>query len=415
MNEKLKIEFPLAIIGMGLSGTSVYKLLIAKGISKSLIACFDQDNKHDFSCEKELLNKFKPKTLIVSPGVSLTTPWIKSFSGQITSELEVASSFLTTEKIIAVTGSLGKSTSVSLLEAGLHSFQKTYFVGGNLGKPLADYVMNATIHRATWIVLELSSYQLENYKNLNPLISAITYFTPNHLERYKDLDQYYETKWTLVEKTNGTTVINSHSVDLVNFCKKKKNKNLIFSSSSDVTEEIDLLGLHNKENFALAKKISQLAGWPKESIEAMSKFKGLPHRLENLGKINGIQFVNDSKATTIESVLAAVRSLRGYAITHLLLGGRDKNLPWHQLQTLKNDSSIRFYFFGECASVAQSFSGLPGNQHKDLKSAVDSALSAAAPGDLILLSPAGSSLDEFKNFEDRGNYFAKYVKLYSPH
>lgn len=426
MIEKLKINStrpipPIAVIGLGVSGEAALALLLSAGFSRKELATYDKkQTAADFTDESLLLREFKPSTLVVSPGVPLSSAWIQKFQndgGMITSELELAFSLLTTEKVIAVTGSVGKSTTVSLLGMGARSFAKDSFVGGNLGTPLARYSKDLLegAKPAQWIILELSSYQLENFKNLRADWSAIVSLTPNHMERYTDLEAYYQSKWSLVEKTKNATFINSRGGDLKTWARGKSAPcPMVFTDRDDISlknwrlNEARLLGGHNQDNLALATRLALAAGWPTSSVAAMKSFSGLSHRLENLGAKNGILFINDSKATTIESVRTAVNSLLesvGSATVHLLVGGKDKNLPWEELNTLGLTKNLSFYFFGECGSLAKTKSQLSGPTYASMSDATHAAFENAQVGDLILLSPGGTSLDEFKNFEARGEAF----------
>lgn len=428
MVEKLKINSsivipPVAVIGLGVSGEAAFQLLMAAGVPRNQIATYDKKQAADFQDEKALLDQFRPRTLVVSPGVPLSSSWILEFKkagGRITSELELAFSLLTSEKVIAVTGSVGKSTTVSILGAGAQSFAPDSFVGGNLGTPLAQYskgLLNGQ-KPCSWIILELSSYQLENFSNLRADWSSIVSLTPNHMERYPDLDSYYRSKWFLLERTTGTAVLNGRGGDLSTWSKGRASAcPMIFTDRDDATlvplklKDAKLMGGHNQDNLAVAVRIALLAGWPSSSIEAMKSFRGLAHRLENLGTKNGVTFVNDSKATTIESVRTAVQSLlnpNGSSHIHLLLGGKDKNLPWEDLRSLSDEGNIRFYFFGECGALAQQKSGLVGDVFQTLEAAAKASVAAAKADDLILLSPGGTSLDAFKNFEARGNAFRDF-------
>lgn len=371
------------------------------------------------------MSSFRPKTLIVSPGVPLSLPWIQNFikdGGILSSELELGFSFLTSEKVIAITGSVGKSTTVSLLGIGAKSFSPNSFVGGNLGTPLAVYARSLLrgVPKSDWVILELSSYQLENFRNLTADWSGIVSLTTNHMERYESLDSYYKTKFTLVDRTKRLVICNRQGNDLLAWVKKQSPNSKIkwidpedsSLKSFDLKSSL-LLGNHNQQNLALASKIAVEAGWPAGAINAMKGFSGMPHRLENMGTANGVTFVNDSKATTIESVKVAVESVVSECTgnIHLLIGGRDKNLPWHDLGTLRNIKNLRFYFFGECRELAKSKSDLPGESFSTLKAATVAAVENATAGDLILLSPGGTSLDEFKNFEERGDFFRKIVNV----
>lgn len=429
MDEKIKVQKPLpspvAIVGMGVSGRAAFQLLLLMGYARQELATFDQapDSGADYSSAAQLLADFRPKSLIVSPGVPLSTAWITAFSNSgsvVSSELSLALSVLTTEKIIGVTGSLGKSTTVSILSAGLSSFSDSGFVGGNLGLPLASYACQRLGGRkaADWIILELSSYQLENCEDLNCDLSAITFLTPNHLERYPSLQKYYQQKWVLAERTSRSLVLNSNGGDLTPTLVKtlpalKEGAEILWTSKEDPTlgnhqlSPCSLLGEHNQDNLALAFKLAEKAGWPESAFTAMRLFPGLPHRLENLGYKNQVLYVNDSKATTMQSVLTAVRSIRGTTkgTVHLLLGGKDKDLPWQELVALSSFQPIKFYFFGACGALAKSKSGLDGPTAKSLEGALRLSQKGTSPGDLILLSPGGTSLDEFKNFEARGDFF----------
>ncbi|HEY8278129.1 MAG TPA: UDP-N-acetylmuramoyl-L-alanine--D-glutamate ligase, partial [Bdellovibrionota bacterium] len=421
------LKRPVAVVGMGLSGEAACRLLRLYGLKKNDLLTFDDKlGAADFSDPEKLLKK-QPQTLVVSPGVPLSKEWIQEFleqGGAVTSELALALHFLEREKLIGVTGSVGKSTVVSLLEAGLKKFSSESFVGGNIGRPFADYISDIKEKkraRAPWVVLELSSYQLENMGNLHCELSAITYLTGNHLDRYPSLEAYYNQKWELVKRTNKAVVLNSHGGDLKKYARgRKESAELLWTDQNDEElakyelNEAKLLGAHNQDNLAVAAKLAREAGWPEEAILGMKEFPGLPHRMENLGIRQKIRFVNDSKATTIESVKTAALGIyeqmdRKTQLV-LLLGGRDKNLPWADLAELKRIQKLRVLFFGECAAKAKSLSGLDGEEFPKLKDAVAALHSVAKSGDIVLLSPGGTSRDEFKSFEDRGKFFAEAVR-----
>ena len=421
------LKTPVAIVGMGKSGEAAKRLLLADGYSESDIVTFDGKlPTAQVSDPQELLNKVKPQTLVVSPGFPLATAWVqeaKNSGTKITSELSLACACLETEKLIGVTGSVGKSTTVSILGAGLAAFSKTGFVGGNLGIPFSEYaaeVLEGKRPRADWAVIELSSYQLENCEGLELDYSAITYFTPNHMERYSNLEEYYETKWRILTLTKNKLFLNSHGGDLVAYANKKSAPNVAVvdkahkSLAAHQLEKADLIGSHNQDNLALAATIATAANWPQSAIEGMKKFKGLAHRLENLGEISGIRFINDSKATAMDSVMiavqAAMESLAAGKTFFVLLGGKDKNLPWEQLGDLKKYSNTQFVFFGQCRDIAQNKSGLSGKSFEKLEGALKEVVTNAKKEDIVLLSPGGTSLDEFKSFEDRGEFFKKKIR-----
>ncbi len=431
MNEYIKnLKTPIAIVGMARSGESAKRLLLASGLLPENVLTFDAKlDTADFKDPQELIARGQPKTLLVSPGVPLASPWIQKAREQglqIVSEISLACSFLTNEKLIGVTGSLGKSTTVSLLGAGLGAFSKNYFVGGNLGTPFCEYACELVDRKrsvADWVVLELSSYQLENCEGLALDYSAITYLTPNHLERYTSLQDYYDTKWKIFTLTKKIMFLNKLGGELLEYAKNKDLTDLYVVSKEDSLFEpfnlhdAQLIGKHNQDNLALATAIALEAGWPKKAIEGMTEFKGLAHRLENLGYVNGIRFIDDSKATAMDSVIiaaqAAHETLQHGGRLHILLGGKDKNLPWEQLKNLANLQDTVFVFFGECAGLAQSKSTLPGTQYSTLKTALDEVLKLAKSPDTVLLSPGGTSFDEFKSFEDRGDFFKRVVSEFA--
>lgn len=416
---------PIGIIGMGLSGTAVFNLLKFLAPGKSVVTFDAKPGAAQWHILEQMLSETNLKTLIVSPGVPLSTPALVKANAQgllITSELAVATACLTTEKIIAVTGSVGKSTTVSLLAAATQAFDSHNLAVGNIGKPLAEYVLevlNGSRVRASWLSLELSSFQLENYENLSADHSVLTFFTSNHLERYHDLKEYYETKWSLVSKTRGSVFVNSQSPELLDFAKSKQHSQVEFCSSDDKNLQNDhlstslLLGAHNQQNIGLVASVTHKLGWPQSSIDAIKKFSGLAHRLENLGTLKGISFVNDSKATALDSVLSAVDSLSqtvsNPSTLFLLLGGKDKNLPWNVLSRLKEISNLKIFYFGESAEKAKIGTGLEGPVFPKLGPALDQVFLNVRAGDTLLLSPGGTSHDEFKNFEGRGNFFRKKV------
>lgn len=418
------MQDPILIVGMGKSGLAALRLLTLLGYSREKLKTFDnRSGVADFHMPEQI-SSFNPKSMVISPGVPLSTPWIQNLiqSGvHLTSELDLALQNCTTEKIIGVTGSMGKSTTTSLLGEGVRSFSPNSFVGGNLGIPFADYVVNVMEQkaaRAEWVILELSSYQLENAASLKTSASVLTALSPNHLERYPNLDAYYDTKWTLLNKTQGLFFLNFANPEVARWCSDKMTPSCIKVHTKDFDlKGSKLIGAHNEQNLALAMAVARHFKWPGSAFEAMRSYRGLEHRIEFVAEKNGVVFINDSKATTIESVLAAVDSCQSRLAErgrlHLLLGGRDKNLPWEELTKLRENPNLVFHFFGEYGPEAQKKSKLLGNSSDKLSIALNTASSQIGPGDVVLLSPGGSSLDEFKSFEERGDFFKNWVKSLS--
>ncbi len=413
---------PIAIIGLGKSGFSAFTLLNEFGFRPDQLATYDEkDTTATFNTIEKLL-VFSPKTLVVSPGVPLSNGWIQNLIANgvvVTSEMNIAASLLTTEKIIGVTGSVGKSTVVSLLGAGVASFDKTAFVGGNIGTPFCNYAFQLLKGRpkATWVILELSSFQLENCSQLNLDYSIITFLSPNHLERYNTLEDYYFRKLQITSQTKEICLINKTSKDCIQYSSFSKSPfkmvNSELFSRQDLLPGLFLIGPHNKDNFSLAVEMAKICSWPESSFLEMTRYRGLPHRLEFVAELNGVTFVNDSKATAMDSVLVAakacIETLSPDSRLYLILGGKDKNLPWEELSVFSLNENIIPVFFGSCGALAQEKSRLNGERFEKLGSAVNFCQKRARNGDTVLLSPGGTSLDEFKNFEERGDFFKTIV------
>lgn len=413
---------PIAVVGLGKSGLSALKLLLAAGFSTDQIVTFDDKNPSAHFQQPEKLRERSPQTLVVSPGFSLKTPWIQQMIQEgvfLTSDVGLAASLLSTEKVIGVTGSVGKSTVTSLLGAGMKSFDPNSFAGGNLGTPFCDYALRLLQGepRAEWIALELSSYQLENCGPLKLDYSIITFLSANHLERYDSLNDYYMTKMKITEITRTLCVINKTSADAVHYASKSqcphKLTNAENFSRQDLLPRLFLIGSHNKDNFALAAEVAISARWPEASLTEMTQYRGLPHRLEFVANLNQVTYVNDSKATAMDSVLVATKgcleNITGNQRLYIMLGGRDKNLPWEDLGGLAQLTQITPVFFGACGELAREKSGLQGEYFAKLGSAINFCQKRAQAGDVVLLSPGGTSLDEFKNFEERGDFFKTLV------
>ncbi len=414
----MKMKSPFLIVGMGKSGLAAKCLLTLLGVPSDQIKTFDEKtNPVDFSSFNDL-RTFKPGTLVVSPGFPLKTQWVRDLLNSgcgLTSELDLAVQNMPTERIIGITGSMGKSTTTTLLGIGAESFCPNVFIGGNLGTPLAEYVCDVIDKkrvRAEWVILELSSYQLENAASLQVEVGILTALSPNHMERYKDLDEYYGTKWALKDRCRRAFLMNYDNPEIERWCGNRLDPLCGPVSAQDYDfEDAKLIGNHNKQNLALAFSTADFLKWPDASLEAMKEYRGLAHRIEFVTSKDGVQFINDSKATTIESVLAAVEAclplVSADGILHLFVGGRDKNLPWEDLSKLTSHGKIMYHFFGECGELAQRNSQLPGSISVTLKTLL--ATFKAKSGDVVLLSPGGSSLDEFKNFEMRGDIFKKWA------
>lgn len=425
---KTQIQPPVIIVGLARSGMAAYKLLLFSGFEEKDIITFDEHKPEaQIKSEAELLRLTGIKTAVISPGVSLQKKFIQNWKQNgvtITSEINLALSQITTEKIIGITGSLGKSTTTSIIGAGIRSFDSNAFIGGNLGIPFCEYALSISkkpSFRARWIVLELSSYQLENLAWLQLDYSLITFLSPNHLERYSSLEHYYETKWTIYDRTKNKVILNSNGGDLKAFTSKHVHSKVIWTdSASSMIKSLNLnsarlIGAHNQDNLLMAAVLGRECGFPETYFSAIKNFTGLQHRLENLGTKRGVVFINDSKATTMDSVKAAVMATKEsfpQKSIVLLLGGRDKKLPWHELRDLTIDSQLHLLFFGEHGVMIKQTLGSPNDYFKTLSELLVylaqrkfPALSTNEIHSVVLFSPGGVSQDEFSSFEERGHSF----------
>lgn len=471
MNTKNSTEFvqklppPYLIVGLGKSGNAARRLLQKLGVAPHALFTFDDKIHADFSSPLVAMQTAKPKTLIVSPGYSLSTAWLQEAKKNgviITSELSLASFCLTTEKLIGVTGSVGKSTVCALLGAGFTGLGEDALVCGNFGFPLADYAADLLEKKYVpkkWLVIELSSYQLENCKGLRLHTGVLVSLTPNHLERYPTQSHYYATKISLFNLTVHHKVCGTGSAGLFVFlnelasnlhkdvlsdcgvtdphstlshCILAERFELLSSTfdnllpqgkyffDRDQTERLyltqvsqqKLIGQHNVTNILLCMAVFRLLNFTDQADMHLLEYSGLPHRLENLGEHQSILFINDSKATTLESVMTAATTLHSSYPKRrawLLVGGKDKNLPWQDLNELTANHNLKFLFFGECGEKAKHLSRLDGDVFQNLPTCLEHLKQNLQPQDVVLFSPGGTSLDEFKSFEDRGVFFKNWV------
>ncbi len=344
-------------------------------------------------------------------------------------------------KTVGITGSAGKTTTTTLVgNMAKTAITDRAYVGGNIGDPLLNYLdkMNSD----DLAILEISSFQLEQM-TLSPNVAAVLNITPNHLDRHSSMEAYTAAKQRILDyqAANDVAVLgredrgawslrdNVHG-KLISFGKDSLTGNqdgsfisediLSMREAGVVTpllhrDRIQLRGEHNVMNALAAFAIGSAAGFPLEAmIDATKDFRGVPHRLEFVREWNGAKWYNNSIATAPERTIAAIKSF-SEPIT-LLLGGRDKNLPWNELASLIHQRVERVVLFGEAAGkIAIALSQAHGPIQKivehcsTLEEAVQAAAGMSKPGDVILLSPGGTSFDQFQDFEERGEAFRKWV------
>jgi UDP-N-acetylmuramoylalanine--D-glutamate ligase len=385
-----------------------------------------------------LLTFRRQDLIVVSPGVPLDTPELvqaKNFGRPVIGELELAARFLQ-GKIVAITGSNGKTTTTALLGEILSGSGLLTLVGGNIGVPVVGLIDESTPD--TWSVLEVSSFQLESTIEFRPTIAVILNITPDHLDRHGSFENYARAKERIfaAQDENDFVVLNADNTPAAEAATRAKsrvywfsvehpveqgawlqNGFVVYRSAKEASVEqvmplkgIPLKGTHNVENVLAAVVAARLAGVQVEAIRrAIEKFQAVEHRLEYVATINGVEFYNDSKATNVDATAKAVAAFSSGI--HLILGGKDKGSDYTLLSQLLRERVSAVYTIGSAAAKIEShLRGVVSlNSCETLDKAVSAAASAARPGEIVLLAPACSSFDQFENYEQRGRVFKELV------
>lgn len=415
-----------AIIGYGKSGAAAENLLKLKGINN--IDIFD-DKAEQYKNISEYKNTYD--MVVVSPGIDFKK--YPNISGNITSEIELAYEVMDKNaKIIAITGTNGKSTTTHLTAQILNSAGIKAAACGNIGYPFAKAVLDKDIKV---FVIELSSFQIELLKNFNAVSGCIINVTQDHLDRYGTMEKYYEAKLMLLNfiDKNGVFITNTdekirHAVEKHNIetkyidddlkvFPKYDGKILDFGKFKADTSKYKLFGKHNLINLSfallLADKVCDFKGDVSNLLEDLTS---MPHRTELAAEVNGVKWINDSKATNVDSVYTALKSIEKPSI--LLIGGRDKKSDYSPLAELINKNISKICYFGEAADLIKNqlsplLKGVEEESYDSLKNCVKILAGKTQPGTTVLLSPACTSFDEFKSYEDRGVKFKVYVLEYT--
>lgn len=398
------MEFPLVIVGRARSGIAAAKLLTKTGKShgKDFFFYDDDPKKSDFK-NFDFLKNLQPKSLILSPGYPLATEWLEKFQIQghkIYSDLDFASTFLDSECVIGVTGSVGKSTLIKKIELVLKDAEESVHLCGNYGIPICDYVSDYVLEGrpVKYLLIELSSYQLE--LTTIPLdFGIITSFHPNHLDRYKNLQHYYTAKWRISDLVKEKLWINGESAELWDWSRHHKAHQI---ATIHAGYDFDTKVIHD---------LCTELGISHDIATSLLHFQGLPHRFEIVPTAQCL-FVNNSKATTLEgiffSVIEAQKRIGKDKNLCLLIGGKDKGNDWQRLEKLKEDSHLEVIAFGEASKKIQSLlPWIPAK--KTLKIALEDLKKAPLSFDAVILAPGGASQDEFQDFEARGDFFKTFV------
>src|SRR5580692_1394037 len=438
------------VVGLGKSGLSAAMFLREQGARVTV-----SDTRSAVALAKEIpalleagimvesgghgLLTFRRQDLIViSPGVPMDTPEVKqvvAFGLPVIGELELASRYLQ-GRVVAITGSNGKTTTTTLVGRIFGDAGVPALVGGNIGLPVIDLVAKSTADTVS--VLEVSSFQLETVEEFHPWIAVILNITPDHLDRHGSFESYAAAKARITENQTAEDflVLNAEDKAAQMVALKTKAQIYWFSGRRPIKQgafvhgesilfipregakaepvmpvsEIHLKGSHNVENVLAAVCMARLGNISAERIRAsVAAFKAVEHRLELVKVVNGVEFYNDSKATNVDAAMKAVTSFAGGI--HLILGGKDKDSDYSLMSELLKERVKIVYTIGSAAEkIERQLHGVVKIVPAEtLQAAVSKAANAATVGDVVLLSPACSSFDQFENYEQRGRVFRQLV------
>ena len=347
--------------------------------------------------------------VVKSPGVPNMASPVRAARARdvpVISEIELGARLLA-NPIVGVTGTNGKTTTTALLGAILEAAGWPVEVAGNIGRPLSGLV--GAVDDGAWIVCELSSFQLEDVDTLRPRVVVLTNLEPDHIDRHGSFDRYAAAKLRAFARQGpGDVAVVPRGFGAV----PGSARRMEFSADDPLPAEPRILGVHNRENAAAATAAALAIGVPDEAIaRALETFPGVEHRIEEVATVGGVLYVNDSKATNAAAALRALASFPGRR-KHVILGGLGKDEPYDELAAAFAEGD-RAYLIGEAAGqLAAALDGahVAFVHAETLERAVADAASAASAGDVVLLSPACASFDQFESFEQRGEEFRRLVQ-----
>jgi UDP-N-acetylmuramoylalanine--D-glutamate ligase len=444
----------ILVFGLAKSGVAAIRLLLAHGAEVTALDARDEAALGEVARELKskgvtlALGPTPPGLLeqhnlvVVSPGVPLSLPELQAAREAgipIWGEIELAWHFLSDTRFIGITGTNGKSTTTALTGELFARGGGRTFVGGNLGRPLAEAAMTPK----DWdtLVVELSSFQLEGIQKMRAWGATILNLTPDHLDRYDSHESYGAAKARIFrnQQQGDYAVVNAEDAHVMRLglhanvpvygfsltgavaqggpklsgmaVAQKGGFRLDFLNEDYTLTSRSLRGAHNVQNAMAATLLARLGGVPREAVQAgLDSYPGLPHRMESVRVLDGVEWVNDSKATNVDSVLVALRAFPGNLL--LIAGGKGKGAPYQPMVDEGRGKVSAVLTIGQDAeAIATAYQGAAAvHPCGTLEAAVKRARELAKPGDTVLLSPACASYDQFKNFEDRGDTFKRLVK-----
>jgi UDP-N-acetylmuramoylalanine--D-glutamate ligase len=417
------------VVGLGRSGLAAAKALRANGAS---VVASDEKPRAALREEIDAIEAMgarfafgealdedllRADFAVVSPGVPPSSPLVQRIGAAgipAIGEVELAYR-LCSGPIVAVTGTKGKSTTTALIGHLLRACGRDVRVGGNIGEPLVAQISGAGPQ--TWCVAEVSSFQLESIVRFRPRISVVLNVAPDHLDRYSSMEAYAAAKFRIFEnqRAGDTAVIDLDDPLLAALLGRLERNGVTvrgytLGDAPLNASDIPLLGEHNVRNVTAALLAAGAAGCDfAEMRRAVRSFSGLPHRLQQVGEIDGVLYVDDSKATNPQSTVAALRAFERPLI--LIAGGRAKGTDFDALGSVIRERARRLVAIGEAAdALIGAAQPVAYDVAASIEEAVARAAERASPGDVVLLSPACASFDMFVSAEERGERFARAVR-----
>lgn len=424
------------VLGTGISGRSAYDFLLKKGYEVEFAKNEDINSKY---LSKDYLDRlfYNLSFIVISPGIAMDSYFVRQAKKRkfsIIGEFELGVRELKSS-VIAVTGTNGKTTTVSLIAFLLKNIKANVFLGGNVGVAVTSFAGNDTVKDVS--ILECSSFQLESLSKFSPHIAVMLNITEDHLNRHKTMERYIACKQRIVrgQTDKDFLIVNADSILLMQNIPKTKAKIFYFSTKRKVVgcyvkrnsiyfndsltekklvelKNIKLVGEHNLSNILASVLAVYLQTGDIEILKEISKFQCVEHRIEYVKTIKEVMFFNDSKATNIDSTLVALKSFSNGI--NLILGGSDKGYDFDKLFSKMPKNVKNITIFGQTrykiALSAKKFKFFNVSICADLRECVLVCFEKSSAGDVVLLSPACASFDCFSGYEERGRIFKKIVK-----
>jgi len=431
----------IAVLGAGLSGSAAALLLRSEGAQVTVL-----DSAEEKNLLKSTIDNLRAQDVrvtcgaaaeedsstyeiaILSPGIDPASRLVRNFSSRgidIIGELELGWRFCEKIPIIAVTGTNGKTTTTELLAQMLNACGQRTIACGNIGKPLSEVAREKQPYDL--LTVEVSSFQLETIRTFHPSISLWLNFAPDHLDRYRSVAEYRAAKLRIFENQTEADVAVVNAIEKIPNIHPRTITFSAYANSGDfrVSEGVILYrdeavlrlgdtrlrGLHNIENLMATLAVGMARGLSfGQMVPPLSAYEPQPHRCELVREINGVAYVNDSKATNLDAVDKALRAQNKPVV--LIAGGKDKGFSFDPLRSLVKEKVRSTILIGEMAeSVSRSWAGTVKSEiATSLADAVERAHATAKPGEIVLFSPGTSSFDMFKSYADRGDQFRALVR-----